>query len=537
MKSLNTLLLVTTLASALSLAACSKKEHSHEEGEHEHSSHEEEGHEEGHEEEGHEEHGHGEGISVTHYTSEAELFVEYLPLTLNTESAFAAHLTWLKDFSAVNDGQLLVRLTGGGHPEERVVATVSQTAGIFRPVLTPQYTGKRHLQLILTEGTRQSVHNLGEVEVYPDAKTAAEHQAVAEEESGLIAFTKEQQWKIDFATAPAVTRAMRDSISAIAVIKPRAAGQAMVTAISTGIIKSATNDFPHLGQKVVAGQTLAYLSPRLGGDADVAALSLAIEQASIILEQASYERKRLESLLTLEAVAEKRVIEARQQERLAQANLTAARKRLATYQGGEGGIALKTPVSGTVVAVNVASGASVEAGQSLIQVADLDKVWLEAKIPESELGRIQSLTGGFFSLNGQPQAMQLEIGKNARLVAYGGLVDTNTRTVPAILEFSNPQQQLRLGMTVNSQLYTGIAQNLVAVPASALSEDNGQSVLFILKEGESFERRVVKASIRDGDWVGISQGLIAGERVVTRGAYQVHLAATAPAAIGHGHAH
>lgn len=529
MKSLNTLLLITTLASALSLAACSKKEHSHEDGEREHPSHEEESQEHGH--------GHGGGISVTHYTTEAELFVEYPPLTLNTESAFAAHLTWLKDFSAVNQGQLLVSLTGGGHPEERVVATVSQTAGIFRPIMKPQYIGKRHLQLILTDGTRQSVHDLGEVEVYPDAKTATKHQAAEEEESGLIAFTKEQQWKIDFATAPAVTRSMRDSISAIGVIKPRAAGQATVTAISTGILKSATNEFPHLGQKVLAGQTLAYLSPRLGGDADIAALSLAIEQASITLDQASYERKRLESLLTLEAVAEKRVIEARQQERLAQANLAAARKRLATYQGGEGGIALKTPISGTVVAINVTSGASVEAGQSLLQIADLDKVWLEAKIPESELGRIQTLTGGFFSINSQSQAIALEIGKNARLVAYGGLVDANTRTVPAILEFSNPQQQLRLGMTVNTQLYTGVAQNLVAVPASALSDENGQSVLFVLKEGESFERRVVKASIRDGDWVGISQGLIAGERVVTRGAYQVRLAATAPAAMGHGHAH
>ncbi|PTQ89635.1 efflux RND transporter periplasmic adaptor subunit [Agitococcus lubricus] len=529
MKNLNRLLLISTLASALSLTACSKKEHSHEDGEHEHPSHEE-----GHQEHGH---GHGGGISVTHYTTEAELFVEYPPLILNTESAFAAHLTWLKDFSAVNQGQLLVSLTGGGHPEERVVATVSQTAGIFRPVMKPQYIGKRRLQLILTDGTQQSVHDLGEVEVYPDAKTATEHQAVAEEESGLIAFTKEQQWKIDFATAPAVTRAMRDSVSAIGVIKPRAAGQAIVTAISTGIIKSATNDFPHLGQKVLAGQTLAYLSPRLGGDADLAALSLAIEQASITLDQASYERKRLESLLTLEAVAEKRVIEARQQERLAQANLTAARKRLATYQGGEGGIALKTPISGTVVAVNTTAGASVEAGQSLLQIADLDKVWLEAKIPESELSRIQTLTGGFFSLNSLSQAIALEIGKNARLVAYGGLVDANTRTVPAILEFSNPQQQLRLGMTVNTQLYTGVAQNLVAVPASALSDENGQSVLFVLKEGESFERRVVKASIRDGDWVGISQGLIAGERVVTRGAYQVRLAATAPAAMGHGHAH
>ena len=45
------------------------------------------------------------------------------------------------------------------------------------------------------------------------------------------------------------------------------------------------------------------------------------------------------------------------------------------------------------------------------------------------------------------------------------------------------------------------------------------------------------AGPRDGDWVAIKSGVAAGERVVTQGAYQVRLAATQPAAMGHGHAH
>jgi hypothetical protein len=43
--------------------------------------------------------------------------------------------------------------------------------------------------------------------------------------------------------------------------------------------------------------------------------------------------------------------------------------------------------------------------------------------------------------------------------------------------------------------------------------------------------------VRDGDFVEVKNGLAEGERVVTLGAYDVRLAATAPAAIGHGHAH
>jgi multidrug efflux pump subunit AcrA (membrane-fusion protein) len=61
--------------------------------------------------------------------------------------------------------------------------------------------------------------------------------------------------------------------------------------------------------------------------------------------------------------------------------------------------------------------------------------------------------------------------------------------------------------------------------------------VYVLREGESFERRVITTGSRDGEWVAVLSGLKAGERIVTLGAYQVRLAATAPAAIGHGHAH
>jgi RND family efflux transporter MFP subunit len=488
---------------------------------------------------GHDEHGHGHGggISVTHYTPQAELFVEYPPLSKDNASAFAAHLTWLDDFSAVKEGSLVVTLSGGGLPEERVDAPVSPTPGIFRPVLTPRHAGRRHLQLTLIAGERKSVHDLGEVTVYPDAAAAAGALPPEEEEAGLIGFTKEQQWKIDFATVPAETRPLRDSVAVTATIRPRAAGEARLTAVSAGVLRPGPAGFPQLGQKVAAGQVLAYLVPRMGGDTDAAALALGVERARIALEQASLERRRLEVLLAGEAVPEKRVIEARQAERVAQAELQAARQRTEGYQGGSGGIPLTSPVAGTVVAVSGGAGAAVSEGQLVVHVAALDKLWLEARIPESELGRIDSPGGAWFRLDGAEAATVLEVGRNARLVAYGGMVDATSRTVPAILEFDNPQQRLRAGMTVSARLYTGQARKVVAVPASAIVDDNGQAVVFVLREGESFERRLVTPGVRDGEWVGIPQGIAAGERVVAKGAYQVRLAAAAPAAMGHGHAH
>jgi cobalt-zinc-cadmium efflux system membrane fusion protein len=75
------------------------------------------------------------------------------------------------------------------------------------------------------------------------------------------------------------------------------------------------------------------------------------------------------------------------------------------------------------------------------------------------------------------------------------------------------------------------------VPASAILDDAGQDVVFVMVEGESFERRIVRTGIRDAGMVQIIEGLSEGDRVVTRGAYLVRLAASRPTEAGHGHAH
>jgi len=488
-------------------------------------------------EQAHDDHGHGAGIAVTHYTAVTELFVEYPALVKGQASAFAAHMTWLKDFKAVNEGKLVVTLSGGDFPEESIEIPVSKTPGIFRPVLTPQHAGLRHLTMTLYTDAQTSIHDLGEVVVFNDPASAARGMPHEEDEPGLISFTKEQQWKIPFATVPAVDQSIRDSVAVSAVIRPRASGEALLTAPGAGILRAGSSGFPQVGMKVKAGQVLAYLVPRLGGETDVARLALDVQRARIAVERGRYDVKRLEALLADEAIPAKRVYDAHIELKLAQAELIAAQQRASSYQGGAGGIALKSPITGTIVAVNGSVGSAATEGQMVIHVASLDTLWLEARVAESDLGKITTPTGAFFTLDGAPKAIVLDVGRNARLIAYGGMVDATTRTVPVIIEFNNPGGRLRAGMSVRARLYSGAGHQGVAIPATALMDDAGQSVVFVMREGESFERRIVMSGPRDGDQVAILSGLKAGERVVSQGAYQVRLAATAPAAMGHGHAH
>lgn len=474
-------------------------------------------------------------IAVTRYTSETELFVEFAPLVRGKDAEFVAHLTRLTDFTAVSEGKLVVTLSGGGQPEESGESEVSQTPGIFKPLLAPQHAGRRTLSFTLTTPGLSIRHEVGEVEVFADEKTAAAAEGKAPDPG--IRYTKEQQWRDDFAVAQAKERAVRESVPVTALIRPRAAGEARVAAPGAGLLRAARSGVPQIGSRVSAGQVLAYLVPRLGADSDIATLELAVSKARLDADLASQELERLEKLLQAEAVAEKRVREARHRERIARAELSAAQRRVATYQGETGGIALRSPINGTIVAVAGHPGASLDEGQTIFHIAELGRLWLEAQVPESDLGRIGAPAGAFFKLDGDEKAIVLEVGKNARLIAFGGLVSPQTRTVPAILEFENPGERLKAGMQVRAGLYTGRMAQGVAVPAAAIVDDSGQPVVFVQKGGERFERRLVTPGPRDGDWIAISSGLAPGERIVTRGAWQVRLAASAPAQAGHGHAH
>ncbi len=474
-------------------------------------------------------------FALTHYTGATELFVEFPPLVRGTDAEFVAHLTRLADFKPVADGTLVVTLRGGGQPEESGESAVSAMPGIFRPLLAPQHAGKRRLSFALTAPGLEVTHEVGEVQVFADAKAAAAAATPAEESA--IRYTKEQQWRVEFAALPAAEQGVRESVAVTALIRPRAAGEARISAPGPGLLRAAPAGLPQIGSRVAAGQVLGYLLPRLGTGTDIAALELAVAKTRLDADLAAQELARLEKLLQLEAVAEKRVQEARFRERSAKAELVAAERRVAAYQGGTGGVALRSPIGGTVVAVAGQAGASFEEGQSIFHVADLSRLWLEAQVAESDLGRVGTPAGAFFRLDGEDKAIVLEAGKNARLIAFGGLVNPETRTVPAIFEFANTGARLKAGMQLRANLFTGRVVQGVAVSASALVDDAGQPVLFVQKGGESFERRLVTPGARDGDWIAILTGLAVGERVVTRGAWQVRLAASVPAQAGHGHAH
>ena len=481
------------------------------------------------------EHGHGaDGEKLTHFTERTELFVEFPQLVVGETSSFAAHLTHLADFKAIPAGRVSVRLSGDGQADEVFAVDGPTQPGIFRPEATPKHAGERELSIeVVTPGFKVT-HHLGPVTVYPDRK-AAEAEPGAHDDDGIV-FTKEQQWKVDFATTEVVTRPIRAAVNATGVVRARPDGEAQITAVAAGQVQPA-GAFPRLGQAVKKGQLLAYLVPRLGGETDLATLRAAAHKAQVEHDLASQELTRMESLYREEAVPERRLLAARAAAASARAERDAAQQRLAQTSGAGGGIPVRAPVGGTLADVRVSPGAFAQEGALLFHIADRSRLWLELRVAESDAARLASPTGAAFRVAGDERSVEIIPGKNGRLIAVGGVVDAVSRTVPVVFEFTAADRQLPIGMAVQAQVFAGGAREAVAIPASSVLDEGGMAVVFVMAGGESFERRTVRLGAREGDWVEVLDGLTPGQRVVSRGAYLVKLASTGTAQIGHGHAH
>ncbi len=488
---------------------------------------------------GHEEH--REPLALTLFSDRTELFAELPPLVLGEASEFLVHLTRLEDFKPVTEGEVRVTLSGGDSPDESFASHAPARPGLFRVKVTPAVPGERRVRIALASPDVQDSHDLGVFPVHPD-QGAAEAAAGAETpDGGGVVLLKEQQWRSDFVTAVAAQRLLRGSVPATGLLRPSADGEAHITTPIDGHLRPAPDGFPYTGMRVEAGQILAYLVPQLGGEADLAGLELGVTRATSARDLARQERERLDALWQQRSIPYREVLQARSAEEVADAELAAASKRLAqvkrTPEGEAAGVPVRTPIAGVVARVEVAPGGFVEEGDRLFHLVDAERLWLDARVAEADIGQIRQPLGAWFRVEGFESVFEVSPQNGARLVAFGALVDPESRTVPVIFEFPRPDPRLRVGQSVTARVFTGEEQDALVVPAGALVNDAGADVVYVQTGGERFARRLVRVGLRDGEHVAIQEGLAPGERVVTRGAYLVHLAAGAPAEAGHGHAH
>jgi RND family efflux transporter MFP subunit len=455
---------------------------------------------------------------------------------------FAVHLTRLSDFSAMTAGQPRVEF----RPESGGSAVTLQgkepsRPGVFRVEGAPPPAGRYQWALIVDAPDLDDRHELGAVTVFSDHTAAvAEAAKHATEDPTAISYLKEPQWTNGFGTVTVRDAEVRASIRVPATIHPLPGGEAIVAAPAAG--RFTANTLLSIGDRVRAGQILGQLEPRLAAGPDRATLEADVSEARVAVDAARAEQARAERLLTERAVPARRVEDARRATTVAETRLQAAELRLAqrdeTLRTGGGAaagnaFALRAPIAGRVAEVMATLGASYAEGAPLFRVVRTDRVELEVQVPSADVAAARATTSLALEIPGIATPLDVK----PRRVHDSGVMDATTRALAVQMEIQNPGERLLVGQAGTAVLYTRQTQRLPVVPPDAVLMEAGRPYVFVQLGGEQFARRFIEIESRDGDLIGVRAGLKPGERVVTRGAYDVQLAAAAGGLPAEGHVH
>ena len=139
-------------------------------------------------------------LIITAYSNEFELFAEADPFVVGKSGEILSHFSHLPNFKALENGSITTRLIINGKETRHTLEKPSRK-GIYKFVLTPENDGIGQLifDIITEKGNFQLI--VPKVKVFSnehDAIHAAEAEVVSS--TNTTVFTKEQSWKIDFAT-------------------------------------------------------------------------------------------------------------------------------------------------------------------------------------------------------------------------------------------------------------------------------------------------------------------------------------------------
>jgi RND family efflux transporter MFP subunit len=551
MKQLVTLIILCTSLVMMGCGGANDEGHAHgEESNHTHEQPAQQAQEDqGHSHDGELDHEHQEGEPhlegagvITQWTDKTELFMEYPELVVGQEATFAVHLTRLSDFQPISESEVQFVFSSERGNEGSLTETEVQTPGIYGPDVIFDRAGRYDLKIII-QGMVDDTLQVNGIPVYDSAEDVpATHD---EEDPNLITFLKEQQWDIAFATQEVQQRTLTQTVDATGEIMAAQNSQAVVSAPFSGIILSSQNsNLPVVGQQLSKGTSMAVLNPAIqSGGGDNYAQQFINAQSELELAKTNLERSK--RLYEKEAIPQTELQKARIEYRQALTRYQTINKVIqvdTTTIEGYGKSAdsyrfeLKAPIRGTIVESFVTPGMQVEAGQPLYRIADASKVWLKANVPAAKQSRIANAGQAAFRVQGDDRLYEVsELG--GQLISRANSIDPQTRTLPLIYELDNTQNGLPLGMFSTVHINTDTKENVLAIPQSALIEEEGNYNVYVHVSGESFRKQRVTTGIEHRGWVEITSGLQGGEHVVTENAYQVKLASLSSEAPSHGHTH
>lgn len=205
------------------------------------------------------------------------------------------------------------------------------------------------------------------------------------------------------------------------------------------------------------------------------------------------------------------------------AQVAEARSALASARSGYAGLDIRSPISGTVYALPYALYDFVPAGDTLVNIADLNRLQVRAYFDEPEIGKLAAGQAVTISWDAKPSLLWHGHVTQAptTIITYNG-----TRNVGVcLISIDDAHGELIPNINVTVRVTASEHFNVLSVPREALHTEFGQNFVYKIVAGRLVRTRVI---VHEGDVnltrVGISSGLEQGDLIALNATTDVDLA-------------
>lgn len=195
-----------------------------------------------------------------------------------------------------------------------------------------------------------------------------------------------------------------------------------------------------------------------------------------------------------------------------------AEATLAAAQRAQSLATLRSPIAGVVSRIGVQRDETIDATRPVVDVVDPDRIEVVFRVaprhaavlrPAATVRLISGSSGGGDSLG------------TATIIAVASTVDSTTRNVTVRARPTHTVRPLRIGEALLGQLDGARLPGSIVIPIEAIVPDGEQFHVFVVDALQIAHRRVIRVRTQNETQAVISDGLRAGETIVTTGAYGV----------------
>ena len=352
--------------------------------------------------------------------------------------------------------------------------------------------------------------------------TGHSHESEEAKHSDEIIFPKAQAAKTTFEVREIQPASFNQVVKTTGQVLAAPGDEAVIVATSNGVVSFSSNKLTE-GTKVQKGQSLFQISSKDIAEGDYYTKVKATYEAA----KASYDRA--------EALVKDKIISQKEFEssKLEFENAKTAYDAVSNNKTAKG-VSVNAPINGHMKNILVKEGEYITVGQPIATVSQNQRLVLRAEVSQRYYNAMQSVKSANFKTPYDNKVYSLE-DLNGRLLSFGKTSNENSFFIPVSFEFDNKGEVIP-GSFVEVYLISAPIENTLAIPVSALTNEMGIHYVYVQIDEEGYRKQEVALGANNGKEVQIIKGLHPGDRVVTKGAYQVKMA-SASGAIPHGHSH